>query len=730
MTTALLLDDGMLELFRAEAESHSAALEAGLLGLEAGASRERLEPLMRAAHSIKGAARIIGLDGAVGLAHAMEDAFVAAQKGTLLIGPEVTDRLLAGVDVFKRLGGLAPETLPAWLAEHSAEMASLAAEFTLARSPTLPPATGAAPAPPPVAPPDRPAEAAVAVSAEALDRLMGLSGETLVQARRWPEFSRALSEVKSGLTRLARAVEDEAGSGTALASALGPFGERVEETRASLARATDLVEGQAQRNEEISARLYSEVVAARMRPFSDGTKGFPRLVRDLARELGKEITLELTGEVTRVDRDVLARLEAPLGHLLRNACDHGIESPEERRMLGKRPGGWIRLSAEHRAGMLTVTVADDGRGIDLERIRSRVVERGLAAGGMAAQMTPAELGDFLFLPGFTTAGSVSSVSGRGVGLDVVRSMAQEIGGSVHLASRPAEGTTFEMSLPLTLSVVRALVVRVAGEPWALPLSRVDRVLKVPEESLRAIEGRLHADVDGEAIGLVPAHQPLGFSPAPASPGTLSVVVVSDRLNRFGLVVEALLGERELVLRPLDPRLGDVPDVGSASILEDGTPVLVLDVDDLVRSIDHLLAGEGLTTVRRTPEAGERRRTRRVLVVDDSITVREVERRLLQNRGYEVDVAVDGTDGFNRVRSGRYDLVVSDVDMPRMSGIEMVSRIRQEPALSRLPVVIVSYKDREEDRLRGLEAGASFYLTKGSFHDEQLINAVVDLIGEP
>ena len=345
-------------------------------------------------------------------------------------------------------------------------------------------------------------------------------------------------------------------------------------------------------------------------------------------------------------------------------------------------------------------------------------------------MSPTELADFLFLPGFSTAASLSRVSGRGVGLDVVQSMAQEIGGSVRVSSKAGEGTQFELSLPLTLSVVRALVVTIAGEPYALPLSRVDRVLRVPEATLRAVEGRLYADVDGEAIGLVPAHQPLGLYPSPAPPGPLPVVVVSDRLNRFGLAVEELVGERELVLRPLDPRLGDVPDVGSVAILEDGAPVLVLDVDDLVRSIDHILAGDGVATVRRGRETEEKRGARRILVVDDSITVREVERRLLENKGYEVDVAVDGMDGFNRVRSGRYDLVVSDVDMPRMNGIEMVSRIRHEPALARLPVIIVSYKDREEDRLRGLEAGASYYLTKGSFHDEQLVNAVADLIGEP
>jgi two-component system sensor histidine kinase and response regulator WspE len=346
-------------------------------------------------------------------------------------------------------------------------------------------------------------------------------------------------------------------------------------------------------------------------------------------------------------------------------------------------------------------------------------------------MGEAELADFLFLPGFSTATAVTRVSGRGVGLDVVATMVQEVGGSVRLSSRSGARTTFELQLPLTLSVLRALLIRIAGEPYAIPLSRIERVLEVDPASLRAVEGRLFVDVEGEAVGLVPAHQPLGLTAAGPSPSRLPVVVVADRLNRFGLVVEALLGERELVLFPLDPRLGKVPDVSATAVLEDGSPLLVLDVDDLVRSIDNLLAGAGVDSVRRAARPGETpRRSKRILVVDDSITVREVERRLLLDSGYEVDVAVDGMDGFNRVRGGSYDLVLTDVDMPRMNGIEMVTRMRKEPSLARLPIVIVSYKDREEDRLRGLEAGASTYLTKSSFDDESLLRAVAELIGEP
>lgn len=748
--------DGLLDLFREEAETNALALEAGLVALDLGrATKEILEPLMRAAHSLKGAARIVGLQEAVVLAHAIEDVFVAAQRGRLTLVPAQVDRLLAGVDVFARLASVDPETIPARLTAMAAQTAALVAEygsFTSAPAPeAAPPAAEAAartPAPvpdptpaPPLRNPDPlpapPAETSatregnVVVGTGTLDRLTGLAGESLVQARRAPDLLREFGSVKNSLARMSGLLEDLpgglTGQGTLPAAALA---REVEESRAALVRALDALERHTHRTEEIADRLHGEAVAARMRPFGDGARGFPRLVRDTGRELGKEIVLEIRGEETRVDRDILALLESPLTHALRNACDHGIEPPAGRTSAGKDATGRIVLSAEHRAGALFVTVADDGRGLDPERIRARVAERGLAPASLLAEMKPSELFEFPFLPGFSTASAVTHVSGRGVGLDVVQSMVRDVGGRVSLLSAPGAGTVLTLQLPLTLSVVRALLFEVSGEPFALPLSRIDRVLEVPADRLETAEGRAFVTVNGQAVGVLFARQPLGLPPAGEPSGTVKIVVLSDRLDTFGLAVDAFLGERQLVLRPLDPRLGKVPDVAAAALLEDGTPVLVLDAEDLVRSIHALLYEVDVESVRPKAGAGPAHRVKRILVVDDSITVREVERRLLASHGYEVDVSVDGMDGFNRVRTGHYDLVVTDVDMPRMNGIEMVTRIRAEASLARLPVVIVSYKDREEDRLQGLAAGASYYLTKGSFDDRKLITAVADLIGEP
>ena len=327
---------------------------------------------------------------------------------------------------------------------------------------------------------------------------------------------------------------------------------------------------------------------------------------------------------------------------------------------------------------------------------------------------------------------MTEISGRGVGLDVVQSMARAVGGSVRVNTQPGMQTVFTLQLPITMSVIRALLVDIGGEPYAYPLTRIDRILTCRQADIRTVEGRQYVDRDGVAIGLVMASQVLDLNrpPVPKADDALSVVVISDRGHQFGMIVDAFLGERDLEVRPLDPRLGKVPDISSASLLENGHPVLIVDVDDLVRSIDGLLTGRRLSRVEFARVSERARRRKRILVVDDSITVREVERQLLQERGFDVDVAVDGMDGWNAIRSGQYDLVVSDIDMPRLDGIGLVSLLKSDPERRGIPVVIVSYKDREEDRLRGLEAGANRYLTKSSFHDETFLHTIMDLIGEP
>ena len=761
----------MLELFRLEAESQTAVLSAGVLAIEElERSPQTVESMMRAAHSLKGAARIVGLDPAVRVAHSLEDVFVAAGKGTFRVQPRHADRLLGGVDFLSSISkaddALEPTSdwaaraeqlvaeLTTMLVEQEAPVATaaevLASEVvapipsgTLQTATPAIPQTASQPLPlpsaaVPAAPPrgGEQADRVVRVSADSLTRLVGLAGESLVETRQLRPFVDARLQLRASDVDLCDAislVDEKLKSGdvavpAAITAMLTTIRERADANLATLTRHVEDFESFARRNEDLSNRLHHEVIVSRMRPLADGIRGFPRLVRDVARTLGKQVRFEVKGDQTGVDRDILDKLEAPLSHLIRNSLDHGVEMPADREAAGKSAAGTIRLEARHRAGMLQITLTDDGRGIDTEHLRAKAVARGLVARQVADQLTELELLEFLFLPGFSTKDQVTEISGRGVGLDVVQSMVKSVGGSVRVATQPGRQTVFTLQLPITMSVIRALLVQIGGEPYAFPLTRIDQILFCKAGDIRTVEGRQYFDRDGVSIGLVMAAQILEAAAAPPA-DPMPVVVISDRGQQFGMIVDTFLGERDLEVRPLDLRLGKVPDVNSASLLENGDPVLIVDVEDLVRSIDNVLMGRRLSRVEFERMAEQARQRKRILVVDDSITVRELERQLLHARGFVVDVAVDGMDGWNAIRGTHYDLVVTDVDMPRMDGIGLVTLIKADPTRREIPVVIVSYKDREEDRLRGLDAGANRYLTKSSFHDETFVDTIIDLIGE-
>jgi two-component system sensor histidine kinase and response regulator WspE len=834
----------MLEIFRVESENQTALLTSGLLELERAEVRSAelgvrsaegggqnsalatphsalLEALMRAAHSLKGAARIVGLDPAVRIAHALEDCFVAAQHGRVRLAQAEIDLLFRGVDLLQHIGRHSnaepgtgneekvsefrvPRSAFGWAASHEAEIrgfldgaARVLGKTAEAKSPPaglpqisqispMTPASSAPSAPSADFPP--PPERVLRLTAENLNRLLGLAGEALVESRWLRPFTENMQRLKrfhadvgDSFHQLRTLLDEHVAASRQSADTPSPLSRdgatllqditsRLTECRTFMNDRLDELDLFDRRSAQLSHRLYLEVLRTRMRPFSDGVRRFPRMVRDLAKSLGKDVRLEIVGETTQVDRDILEKLETPLAHLLRNAVDHGCETPEVRRQNGKPSAATIRLEARHSAGMLLVVVSDDGAGVNPNQVREAIVrywsaERGATACGVrssdcgiphsalptphsalerselrtqAARMGEAELLEFLFLPGFTMKDSVTEISGRGVGLDVVQNMVKTVRGSIRVSSQPGRGTRFQLQLPLSLSVLRALLVEVGGEPYALPLGQISRTLRLSRARIEALEGHHHFRLENESIGLLAAHQIFECGAPDASAPSLPVVVLGDRselgtrnskLGTYGLVVDRFLGERELVVLPLDPRLGKVKDISAAALMEDGTPVLIVDVDDLLRSVEKLIAEGAVLRVRGGSSGDATRRRKRVLAVDDSLTVRELERKLLANHGYEADVAVDGVDGWNAVRAGHYDLVITDVDMPRMDGIELTRLIKQDPKLEALPVLIVSYKDRDEDRLRGLEAGADYYLTKGSFHDEKLLQAVADLIGE-
>jgi two-component system sensor histidine kinase and response regulator WspE len=738
----------MLELFQLEVDAQTSALSAAILAAErGGGSAAESESMMRSAHSLKGAARIIGLEPAERVAHALEEIFAAIGRGEHAVSPAHADALLAGIDFLASIAR-ADDALTVgspWAdraAVVAARLAALdprprsgadAAAASASPAPPSRPTAGAAPAAeataasPAVGTPDR----VVRISADSLSRLVALAGEAVVETRALGPLAAELRGVQKEL-RGAIATADPRRDTRAAEARLEAVRQQAEKLLAALSHHASRLDAFTHRSVELAERMQQQVLASRMRPFAEGIRGLPRMVREMARSLGKQARLEIRGEQTGVDRDILDRLEAALSHLIRNALDHGIEPPDVRQAAGKPAVGTVVLEARHRAGMLAITVSDDGAGVDLPTLRSTAIDRGIVPAPAAARLSDAELLDLLFLPGLSTRDNVTAISGRGVGLDAVRSFAKACGGSLRVASEPGRQTAFTLQLPITMSVMRGLLVDIAGDPYAFPLPRIDRILQWRAADVRTVEGRQYIDHDGSTIGLVLTADVLELPARPTMHDPLLVVVITERGRPYGFIVDAFLGERDLEVRPLDHRLGRIPDVAAASLLEDGSPVLIIDVDDLARSVDGLLAGRQLRPV--TLAAAAPRplppHRKRILVVDDSITVRELERQLLAARGFLVDVAADGMEAWEAVRATAYDLVVTDVDMPRLDGIGLVTLIKADAARRSMPVVILSYKDREQDRLRGLDAGANRYLTKTSFHDDTFVRTIIDLIGEP
>jgi two-component system sensor histidine kinase and response regulator WspE len=755
MTPDQMRDASLLELFRLEAEAQTQVLNTGLLVLERNpAQADQLEACMRAAHSLKGAARIVGLDAGVRIAHVMEDLLEAARQGHTRLNPESIDALLQGSDLLLRIGsdadwadGVGREAIAALidrLQGRPGEGATPPAQELLEPVLPVPPVIEPPRAEPTPREPEPPAagdsagearDRVLRVSAERLDHLLDISSKSLVEFQRIKPLNDTLHRLKRLQASASRALDVARES--VLDGALDAQGQAMlGEARQLLGECQQMLAGYMADFDEFGWQggqraqlLYDAALASRMRPFADVLAGQARMVRDLGRSLGKPVRLEVSGETTQVDRDVLERLEAPLTHLLRNAVDHGIESPQLRARLGKPEEGVIRLHARHHAGMLLLELADDGAGVDLERLRDTVVARQFASPETGARMTEEELLAFLFLPGFSMRDQVTEVSGRGVGLDAVQHMVRQLRGGVRMEQRSGQGASFHIEVPLTLSVVRSLVVEVGGEAYAFPLAHIERMTRLQHEDIVQLEGRQHFWHEGRHVGLVSASQILQCAEGTRDETGIPVVLISERDTCYGIAVEHFVGERTLVVMPLDPRLGKVQDLSAGALLDDGRPVLILDVEDLLKSVGKLLGSGRLEKVDRSGRQGVGAQRKRVLVVDDSLTVRELERKLLQGRGYDVAVAVDGMDGWNALRSEHFDLLITDIDMPRMDGIELVTLVRRDNRMQSLPVMVVSYKDREEDRRRGLDAGADYYLAKASFHDEALLDAVVMLIGE-
>lgn len=692
-------DPDLRRLFEAESAEHLARLDDGLLRIEkTPADAALLEETFREAHSLKGAARMLGLSRIEGTAHGLEGMLNAAKKGEAPLTPEAVERLNAALAELRRHVSEALAGEPAAAAPEPAAV------------PPLPASDEAPPAEVPLqeTPPAEFRIETVRVETRRLDELLTQAGELAVVRGRVQHRRALMDELLDQWTAIGRRGEDDVGARQRFGRLLKQARDALADDGARLATTAGLIE--------------ERVRGMRLLPLSTLFALFPRMVRDLAKTQGKVVELAIEGGDIAVDKRILEDMKDPLMHLLRNAVDHGIEPPDERERLGKPRAGRVRLAAVREDAGVRLAVVDDGRGLDADRIRQEAEKRGLL--DPAAPASAEQLQQLVFAPGFSTCGYVTELSGRGVGLDVVRINVERMKGNVRLESQTGCGLAVELRLPLSLATTRLLLVAAGGRLCGLPVEHVLTSRRVRREEIFTLEGRAAVRVAGEPT-LVARLADLLELPAVADAEIMACVVLLIGEERLGLLVDDLPGEEEVVSRPLGAPLARVRNVAALAMLAGGEVCVVLNPVDLLRSAHK--AGARLPA--RAAATASRRGAVRpaVLLVEDSALIRAMEKRVIEDGGYEVTTAVDGVDALNRLGGRSFAAVVSDIVMPNLDGLALTARIRAEPRYRELPVILVTTLASDEDKRRGLEAGANAYIPKPAFDQRVLLDTLNRLV---
>ncbi len=723
-------DPELIATFRAEVEERLASLQAGLLQLEASKTpKQAIALLFRDAHTVKGSARMLGLDGVLQLAHTSEDLLGALRDGRFSIRKDLIDLLLAACDAIGRaIPGAAHQLADSDLTPMNAVLKqALAGEEGLVAPPLRADEPDAAEE---QQEERRAGSDSVRVSSEKVYGLLDIVGEAELGARRVEQSSAQLLSVATDHAKWTKALKDSIDI-TSLsedaALALHRLTQADDGLRDMARGLRELVEAHLGQ----IARVRDDSMGLAMVPVRRVFAALPRIVRDVATATGKDVKLDLVGQDVELDKQVLDGVADALKHLVINAVDHGCQTPEQRRAAGKKGQASVRVAARSSGGTVVLEVVDDGNGIDEDRVRAKAIESGLLPADSLA--TGPALWQMLFVPAFSTAGSVTETSGRGVGLDVVQTAAEELGGNVEVLSVPGRGTTFRLTLPVTLGVLRCLVARVGDEVYAIPVSAVVASMSLRDTEIHHLAGAPVIVRQGQNVPLLDLGATLAVAGERAPRAAL---VVRHGERQLAWAVDRLETEMELVVKELGPFLGRLPLVTGATISGDGTVVCLLDLRELADQATGTSAGvvAPLASTARTDGAvsgqdrGPAERRPKVLVVEDSVGVRELERVILEGAGYEVETAVDGLDGASRLGSEPADLVLSDVEMPGMDGFTLTRTIRRTKGWEQVPVVIMTSCGDDADQRAGLEAGASAYLLKQQFDQTSLVDIVRRLIG--
>ena len=730
----------LLTTFRIEAQEHLDALFSGIYELEKMPDEARqtklIEMIFREAHSLKGAARSVNLLEIEAACQSLESTFAAMKNKQATLTAELFNSLHLAINNLNELLALPqiskPEIMPASTSNARPE-SSLQEENLSSWIP-------AAPENPPrlLKPEERLAAAGtVRISTEKLDAIFlqaeeMLAAKLMAQQRRlelqtiqamvaawskdWSEKVARPPDFYSTLVKQPpwlELVEQNAAFIKSLSYQLGAMGKAADQDRRMLGKMMD--------------DLLEDMKKVLMLPFSTLMEIFPRLVRDLARNGGKDIDLEIRGGEIEADRRILEEIKDPLIHLLRNCVDHGIEMPDVRTRLHKPSRGKIGIVVFPRSGnRVEIDVSDDGAGIDTAKVKAAAVRLGILEQEESSRLVDYETVELIYQSGVSTSQIITEVSGRGLGLAIVREKMERLGGSIEVETHADTGTTFRIVLPLTLSTYRGIAVRVAMQTFVLQTSSVERSVRIRQEGILTVENRETIRLGDETLSLVWLGDVLGIPHQAASDaGHHQILVLTASGKRIAFVVDEVLGEQEVLVKSLGRQLSRVRNISAATILGSGKAVPILNVADLFKSALQAAPTRTRGVAEAKPET--KAPVQAVLVVEDSITARSLLKGILEVAGYKVATAVDGIDGLIQLHSGEFDIVVSDVDMPRMNGFDLTAKIRSDKKLADLPVVLVTALESREDRERGIDVGANAYIVKHNFEQSNLLEVVRRLI---
>ena len=725
------LQQRLLESFRIEARERLIVLADGLAGWHgASADRESIESVFREVHSLKGAARAVGLHPIEQLCHAWENLLGAVRNEKLPLTADYVELCRQALSAVQKLSVAQPVDDDEL--QQLVEMLEAAGRGETVRlKQTAPVRTQQA------------ADSAlVRVSAKNLDALL-FHGEALLQHK-----LEALA-LAQGLREHATAFDAQRNRNflghhgwKQLHDELESLPLQNRDALKSLFDYLDWSQGQfdrlhfeainldkagrrlAQGMSQLSDAHAEDMLAVLLLPVSTLIEGIPAMVQDLARQAGKRVELQMRSASLQVDKRILDELRTPLTHLLRNAIDHGFETPDQREAFRKSPVGQLQIELHQAsADWFLLSVRDDGSGIDIPQLKARAIGAGLLDETEAAQLNDSDARKLVFASGLSTASMITDLSGRGLGMAIVQDTVERIGGHVELESTPGRGTCFRLYLPLTLSAFRAVIVRNAERLFAIPALAVERCLRLPPSAVRMLENRPSLVWEERVLPVWPLADILGLGSVEPDAGELTLLLLQVRGERFVLLVDELLGDQEITVKSLGLQLQKVRNLMGATVLGDGRLVPILEPVDLFQSA----LATNVSSLSRQQREGTTTRAQRLLIAEDSFTSRGLLKAILEAAGYQVATANDGLEAWSALKQEKYDLLVSDVEMPRMDGFTLTGRIRADRELGQLPVILVTALESPEDRTKGLEAGANAYLVKSGFAQDNLLDAIRRLI---